>query len=228
MELPHHYNKPIQAFTWREKVIQLVLHSKKEVEVEELLVQNLTMILTYMNRVFVQVVAEAKKHHEPAQVRNYRCNNDHNINCTSIAEVDWVLHEHSLGGMWYGSWTQFKMDENMKTVDVAWRLIYVIADFYDPVEDEDADFRYTYKEHLQGSAADKVKGKAQGEGDDSIGGGHHGGGWNIADLLVTRIIREEQIISFVVAVPVEWGYTSGPLPGVNLPVISNELGCSMY
>ncbi|KAI5989783.1 hypothetical protein F5J12DRAFT_897827 [Pisolithus orientalis] len=55
------------------------------------------------------------------------------------------------------------MDEKMKTVDVARKLIDVMVDFYDPVEDEDPDFGYTYKEHLQGSAADKGKGKAQGE-----------------------------------------------------------------
>ncbi|KAI5989784.1 hypothetical protein F5J12DRAFT_786593 [Pisolithus orientalis] len=63
VELPNHYYEPIQAFTWREKAIRLVLHFKKkeEVEVEEPLVENLTMILAYMNRVFVQVVAEAKK-----------------------------------------------------------------------------------------------------------------------------------------------------------------------
>ncbi|KAI6137966.1 hypothetical protein BKA82DRAFT_35137 [Pisolithus tinctorius] len=204
MDLPHHYYKPIQAFTWREQVIQLVLRFKKkgEVEVEELLVENLTMILAYMNRVFVQVVVEAKKvkrtdhtldwhsptfnnyllieyfmwHHEPAQVRNYRHNNDHNINRTSIAEVDWVHHEHTLGEMWYGSRTQFEMDEKMKTVDVARKLIDMMVDFYDPVEDEDPDFGYTYKEHLQGSTAGKGKGKVQGEVDDSIGGGHHSGG----------------------------------------------------
>ncbi|KAI5985224.1 hypothetical protein F5J12DRAFT_899049 [Pisolithus orientalis] len=68
------------------------------------------------------------------------------------------------------------MDEKMKTVDVVWELIDVMVDFYDPVEDEDPDFRYTYKEHLQGNAADKGKGKAQGEGDDGIGGGHCSGG----------------------------------------------------
>ncbi|KAI6137540.1 hypothetical protein BKA82DRAFT_4023810 [Pisolithus tinctorius] len=63
VELPHHYYEPIQAFTWRGKAIQLVLRFKKkgEVEVEEPLVENLTMILTYMNRVFVQVIVEAKK-----------------------------------------------------------------------------------------------------------------------------------------------------------------------
>ncbi|KAI6140227.1 hypothetical protein BKA82DRAFT_4019520 [Pisolithus tinctorius] len=186
------------------KAIRLVLRFKKkgEVQVEEPLVENLTMILAYMNRVFVQVVVEAKKvkrtdrtldwrsptfdnyllieyfvrRHEPAQVRNYRRNNDHNINRASIAEVDWVRHEHTLGEMWYGSRTQFEMDEKMKTVDVARKLIDVMVDFYDPVEDEDPDFGYTYKEHLQGSAADKGKGKAQGEGDDSIGGGHRSGG----------------------------------------------------
>ncbi|KAI6155863.1 hypothetical protein BKA82DRAFT_4011275 [Pisolithus tinctorius] len=204
VELPHHYYEPIQAFTWREKAIRLVLRFKKkgEVQVEEPLVENLTMILAYMNRVFVQVVVEAKKvkrtdrtldwrsptfdnyllieyfvrRHEPAQVRNYRRNNDHNINRASIAEVDWVRHEHTLGEMWYGSRTQFEMDEKMKTVDVARKLIDVMVDFYDPVEDEDPDFGYTYKEHLQGSAADKGKGKVQGEGDDSIGGGHRSGG----------------------------------------------------
>ncbi|KAI6137533.1 hypothetical protein BKA82DRAFT_4023803 [Pisolithus tinctorius] len=204
VELPHHYYEPIQAFTWRGKAIQLVLRFKKkgEVEVEEPLVENLTMILAYMNRVFVQVIVEAKKvkctdrtldwcsptfdnylpieyfvrRHEPAQVRNYRRNNDHNINRASIAEVDWVHHERTLGEMWYGSQTQFEMDEKMKTVDVARKLIDVMVDFYDPVEDEDPDFGYTYKEHLQGSAADKGKGKAQGEGDDSIGGGHRSGG----------------------------------------------------
>ncbi|KIO05402.1 hypothetical protein M404DRAFT_25524 [Pisolithus tinctorius Marx 270] len=202
MDLPHYYYKPIQAFTWREKVIQLVLQFKGEEVVEELLVENLTMILTYMNRVFAQVVAEVKKvkcgdctldwHsptfdnyllieyfvqcHEPTQVRNYRCNNDHNINHTSIAKVDWALHECSMGEMWYGSLTQFEMDEDMKTLDVVWRLINVMLGFYDPVEDEDPDFRYTYKEHLQGSVANKGKGKVQGEGDDSNGGGHCGGG----------------------------------------------------
>ncbi|KAI6028908.1 hypothetical protein F5J12DRAFT_780419 [Pisolithus orientalis] len=47
-------------------------------------------------------------------------------------------------------------------------------------------------------------------------------------LRTSKMIREEWIISFIITVPIKWGYTSGPLPGVNLPVISDELGCSMY
>ncbi|KAI5985431.1 hypothetical protein F5J12DRAFT_787391 [Pisolithus orientalis] len=181
VELPHHYYKPIQAFTWREKVIWLVLHFKKEVEVEELLVENLTMILAYMNRVFIQVVAEVKK--------NILCGA---MNQPSISEVDWVHREHALDEMWYGSWTQFEMDEKMKTVDVAQKLIDVMVDFNDPVEDEDPDFGYTYKEHLQGSTADKGKGKVQGEGDDSIGGGHCGGGircWCNPEATATCVVH---------------------------------------
>ncbi|KAI6149954.1 hypothetical protein BKA82DRAFT_4014375 [Pisolithus tinctorius] len=148
VELPHHYYEPIQAFTWREKAIRLVLRFKKKGEVAGGRAAGGES--DHDPRIYEQGFRSSScggeekyfvRRHEPAQVRNYRRNNDHNINRASIAEVDWVRHEHTLGEMW--------------------KLIDVMVDFYDPVEDEDPDFRYTYKEHLQGSAADKGKGKAQ-------------------------------------------------------------------
>ncbi|KAI6157342.1 hypothetical protein BKA82DRAFT_4346438 [Pisolithus tinctorius] len=136
MELPGHYYEHLQAFFWREKVIRLVLEFKEH-EVQDPLKENLTLILVYMDRIFTQVVREAKsikgdacapdwhsptfdnyllikyhvKHHEPEMVREYRQKNACNINMENIEDVDWHEHEDTLSEIWYGSSTGFKMEE---------------------------------------------------------------------------------------------------------------------
>ncbi|KAI6032718.1 hypothetical protein F5J12DRAFT_779165 [Pisolithus orientalis] len=108
------------------------------------------------------------------------------MNHPSIEEVDRVLHEHSLGEMWYRSLSQFNMEGDMKTLDVARRPFNVMVDFYDPVEDEDPDCKHgdivfphlldsNFKQ-LDTHTKNICKAKAQGGGDDNNGGGHHGGG----------------------------------------------------
>ncbi|KAI6137954.1 hypothetical protein BKA82DRAFT_4022119 [Pisolithus tinctorius] len=174
-QLPAHYYEHLQAFFWREKAIRLVLQFQEELEVQDRLKSNLTLILVYMDRVFTQIVREAKstkrdarvpdwrsptfdnyilieyhvERHEPEMVREYRRKNNYNINMQSIDDINWHAHEDTLGEIWYGSATQFKMEEKDKTLDVAHRLLDVMVEFYDPVVEEDPDFGYTYKEHLE-------------------------------------------------------------------------------
>ncbi|KAI6154550.1 hypothetical protein BKA82DRAFT_4347481 [Pisolithus tinctorius] len=149
-QLPAHYYEHLQAFFWREKAIRLVLQFQEELEVQDRLKTNLTLILVYMDRVFTQIVREAKSTKRDAQmVREYRRKNNYNINMQSIDDINWHAHEDTLGEIWYGSATQFKMEEKDKTLDVAHRLLDVMVEFYDPVVEEDPDFGYTYKEHLE-------------------------------------------------------------------------------
>ncbi|KIO05399.1 hypothetical protein M404DRAFT_25522 [Pisolithus tinctorius Marx 270] len=172
-ELPAHYYEHLQAFFWREMAIRLVLQFQEELEVQDPLKANLTLILIYMDRVFTRMVRKAKSTkgdacvpdwcsptfnnyllieyhgecHEPEMVREYRQKNNHNINMQNIEDINWHEHEDTLSEIWYQSSTQFKMEKD-KTLEVAQRLLDVMVEFYDPVM-EDPNFEYMYKEHLK-------------------------------------------------------------------------------
>ncbi|KAI6149958.1 hypothetical protein BKA82DRAFT_4014379 [Pisolithus tinctorius] len=130
-QLPAHYYEHLQAFFWREKAIRLV---------------------------FTQIVREAKSTKRDARVPDWRSPTFDNYilieyhrwsgsiggrtTTTSHAEhedINWHAHEDTLGEIWYGSATQFKMEEKDKTLDVAHRLLDVMVEFYDPVVEEDPD-----------------------------------------------------------------------------------------
>ncbi|KAI5985434.1 hypothetical protein F5J12DRAFT_787394 [Pisolithus orientalis] len=145
-QLPAHYYEHLQAFFWREKVIRLVLQFQEELEVQDLLKVNLTLILIYMDRVFTQMVREAKSTKRDACVPDWCSPTFDNY---ILIEYHVEHHEPEMTGMnmrtpsaeiWYGSSTQFKMEEKDKTLEV---------EFYDPIMEEDPDFGYTYKEHLE-------------------------------------------------------------------------------
>ncbi|KAI6140222.1 hypothetical protein BKA82DRAFT_4019515 [Pisolithus tinctorius] len=152
-QLPAHYYEHLQAFFWREKAIRLVLQFQEELEIvrEAKSTKRDARVPdwrspTFDNYILIEYHVER---HEPEMVREYRRKNNYNINMQSIEDINWHAHEDTLGEIWYGSATQFKMEEKDKTLDVAHRLLDVMVEFYDPVVEEDPDFGYTYKEHLE-------------------------------------------------------------------------------
>jgi len=139
MSLTERYVKHIQYFVWREDTIRLVIHFARQLKIETELENNLKMILWYMDEVHNAIVDQSDPditedspfrspvfdsylfieyfvgRHEPLNVRQYRRDQDRNIDRGDIMECgesSSILHatclnRHRLGRLSEHAWWLF-------------------------------------------------------------------------------------------------------------------------
>lgn len=108
--LPARYIDHIRRFIWREDAIRLVLNHNNVVDIPELLEENITLVLWYMDNVFDRLVTESNleraatapfrsdvfenyliieywvRRHEPKNITRFRKQNSRNLDRSSLKD----------------------------------------------------------------------------------------------------------------------------------------------
>ncbi|KAI5999284.1 hypothetical protein EDD15DRAFT_2193946 [Pisolithus albus] len=180
IDIPGSYYTHMQRFVWRERAICAVLTNSEELEVGEELQDTLKKVLWYMGGIFERICVESRKavareqqwrsevfdkylkieyhvmRHEPWLVRQFRRNNDMNLDRSKVTELDWKAYDEKLGNVWSGSRMRFAMSERSEKDMAFLRTLHeCMKEYYNPIIQEDTDFGYTFKEHLQSSDEDE-------------------------------------------------------------------------
>ncbi|KAI6029949.1 hypothetical protein PISMIDRAFT_24005 [Pisolithus microcarpus 441] len=183
IDLPGSYYAHMQRFVWRETAIRVVLANSETLGVGEGLQDTLKQVLWYMCGIFERIGVESRKaiarqpqwrseafdnylkieyhvmRHEPWLVREFRRNNDTNLDRSKPSYLripDWKAYDAKLGNLWSGSRLRYTISERQeKDKRVIEPLHECMKKYYDPIVEEDTDFGYTFKEHLESSDEDQ-------------------------------------------------------------------------
>ncbi|KAI5984881.1 hypothetical protein EDD15DRAFT_2201005 [Pisolithus albus] len=180
IDIPGSYFTHMQRFVWRERAIRAVLANSEMLGIGEGLEDTLKKVLWYMGGIFERICVESRKaiareqqwrseafdnylkieyhvmRHEPWLIREFRRNNDTNLDRSKVTELDWKAYEDKLGNVWSGSRMRYTISEKQEKDRQMLELLHeCMKKYYDPIVEEDTDFGYTFQEHLESSDEDQ-------------------------------------------------------------------------
>ncbi|KAI6042281.1 hypothetical protein EDC04DRAFT_2601067 [Pisolithus marmoratus] len=133
INIPRSYFNHMQCCMWRESATQVVLDHANQLGLWEDLTNILIKSGAFNSYLRIEYWVMS---HEPWLIREFRHNNDMNINQCNVQELDWKAYDSKLGPI------------SANDMQFLRTLHGHMKDFYDPIVAEDTDFGYTFKEHL--------------------------------------------------------------------------------